>query len=304
MNKAKFLNAIKFNNQKEVQDYIEIAKEYYDIAVITAAEYGNLNALELLHKNGANIYTRDNDPIKIASKNGHIDIVRYLLEQKADATAGDFCAIRLAAEFNKPKILELFNQKIDLTQIKEQLLFICARYGNIETAEFLLQNKTNIKAQNNHALLISLKYNKQEMVKFLIKNGADIHVNNEYPLFQMLDHKNYNIIKFLIENGADIKIMDNAALHTSINNQTNDITKLLIQTGADIYTDNGVLIIILQQQKNNEILEFLKEEGIYSQPKKITITEFIEKIKENLLILRNNFQTRQEYKQHMKIKKQ
>ena len=58
------------------------------------SKIGQLEVVKLLIENGADITVGDNCAIRWASRNGHIEIVKLLIENGADCTAWNNCAIR------------------------------------------------------------------------------------------------------------------------------------------------------------------------------------------------------------------
>ena len=51
-----------------------------------------------------------------------------------------------------------------------------ASRGHLEVVEFLIQNGSNIHAENDESLLSASRYNNLEVVRLLIQNGA---INDE-----------------------------------------------------------------------------------------------------------------------------
>jgi ankyrin repeat protein len=47
--------------------------------LIQAAQYGNLESLKYLVENGADIHAKTNYAIRFSAKNGHLEIVKYLV---------------------------------------------------------------------------------------------------------------------------------------------------------------------------------------------------------------------------------
>ena len=79
--------------------------------------------------------------LHLASENGHLETVKFLIESKADIEAKD----------------NLFGKTA---------LHLASENGHLETVKFLIENKANInpKDDNGNTAL--------EVVKFLITNGA------------------------------------------------------------------------------------------------------------------------------------
>jgi ankyrin repeat protein len=107
-----------------------------DKALISAAYYGHLDAVKYLIENGANIHAEDDAALRNAAYNDHLDIAKYLIEGPEDAK-GD----------KRP-------------------------WG-----------AADIHAMNDLALRIAAYHGNLDIVKYLIENGANIHVNNDELLY-------------------------------------------------------------------------------------------------------------------------
>ena len=55
-----------------------------DEALIRASEHGHLDVVKYLVQNGANIHAVDDYDLKYASRNGHLDVVKYLVSEGAE----------------------------------------------------------------------------------------------------------------------------------------------------------------------------------------------------------------------------
>ncbi len=75
-------------------------------AVILASKNGHLSVVEYLHKNGANISTLDDIPIRWASENGHLSVVEYLHKNGANISACDNNPIKWASKNGHLSVVE------------------------------------------------------------------------------------------------------------------------------------------------------------------------------------------------------
>jgi ankyrin repeat protein len=148
-----------------------------------------------------------------ASYEGHIQIIKYLLETYKNININDF-------------------------------LIWTSERGHIQIIKYLLEKYENIDinklgACGNSSLHFASGSN-YEITEILLEYGANVNImdnNCLTPLYFALNGRNLEIIKLLIKNGADINISDKdniSPLHISIRINRKDITEILINNGANI----------------------------------------------------------------------
>ena len=89
------------------------------------------------------------------------------------------------------------------------------RFGFIEIAKTLLQNRANIEAKNIQGqtpLHVAVAWGQTDMAKFLIQNGAQINVQDNFghtALHVAVFQSDHEAVKYLVENGAQFDHRDN-----------------------------------------------------------------------------------------------
>jgi len=230
-----------------------------------------------------NVITKYNfTPLMIASQEGHVDIVRLLLETKANANA----------------------KKMDngITS-----LFIASQKGHIEIVKLLLKAKADVNTARNTddvtPLLMALQKGHTEIIKMLLKAKADIHIPektiNGTPLFLASQNGYTEVVKLLLEAKADVntttadgttplfiasqgghttvvKLLLEAKAHVNAIDKTNCITplfvasqnghvevvKLLLEAKADVNTTNvnGVTpLLVALEREHTDVVKLLLE---------------------------------------------
>ena len=104
-----------------------------------------------------------------ASKKGHLEIVKLLIQNGADIHAENDYALRWASQ-----------------------------EGHIEVVTFLIQNGADIHAENEYALRWSSENGHLEIVKILIQKGADIHANDDQALRWASENGHLEVVELLI----------------------------------------------------------------------------------------------------------
>ncbi|KAJ5902932.1 hypothetical protein N7495_003460 [Penicillium taxi] len=220
-------------------------------------------------------------PLMLAAALGRTDIVRFLLQQKAEVlstTNLKFTAFHCACEENHIEIAEHL-LRVDKSFLEMEFrheytaLNRASTVGEQEIVEFLIEKGANIEAADVdgktplHNASIS---GFQNIVGFLIEKGANIEAidkNGETPLHKASTLGKQKVVEFLIENGANIEAADvdgKTSLHNASISGFQDIVEFLIENGANIEAAdvNGKTPLhkasTLGKQK---VVEFLIEKG-------------------------------------------
>jgi ankyrin repeat protein len=214
--------------------------------LFTAAQYGQLEVIELLVSNDATSLTdADNygvTPLIAAANNGHSKVVALLLAKGANLTCADH-------EGRTP-------------------LFAAATEGHFEVVKLLLEKDAMITYTNDnmtavHAAIINRHL---EVAKLLIIQAGNIHaiINGLNPLLALAaDEGDMELIEILLTAGANIdapNIDGRTPLHYAAFHGSKEIIKILLAAGANIdATDiNGVTPLYLATfYKHKEIVDAL-----------------------------------------------
>ena len=106
--------------------------------------------------------------LKAASLRGHLEIVKYLVENGADIHAEKDVALR-SASFK----------------------------GHLDIVKFLVENGADIHARNYDALRKASQLGHLDIVKYLVENGADIHARNDLALKTASQRGHLEVVNYL-----------------------------------------------------------------------------------------------------------
>ena len=124
-----------------------------------------INRLDWMRNKEEIISFRDKDrALMWTSARGDLDIVKYLVKEGVNATAG-------------------------VTE--------ASQYGHLEIVKFLVQNGANIHVLGDLALRHASSKGHLEVVKFLVQNGADIHVLDDVALRLASERGQLEVVKYL-----------------------------------------------------------------------------------------------------------
>merc|ERR1712113_541099 len=199
---------------------VDACDEKYGLTPLMLASIeGYLNIVKYLVEKGANVdaFTKNkHTAMMLASVEGHLDIVKYLVEKGANVDAFDdknYTAMMHANANNRLEILKY------LMEIR----------GGVD---------------NQQLLLNACKKGHLEVVKYLVEKGADVDIRvhlNYTPLIYACLKGYLEVVKYLVEKGADVHARDSlhdSTLMVACKVGHLELTKYLVEKGVDIHARN------------------------------------------------------------------
>jgi uncharacterized protein len=159
--------------------------------------------------------------LMVASERGRADIIKSLLDHKADPNAAGrdgTTALMLAAENNQPEIVKLLiGRGADPNKQDNNgwtAVLKAAYQGNSKCIEILASHS---KLELDRALLVATLMERKDAVKALLDNGAEVDCrasDGRTPLILAAGKGNKDIVQLLLQDGADASLTDQAG-HTA-----------------------------------------------------------------------------------------
>lgn len=174
-----FINATTSHSTNPIDDD-NIASTDNDVALIFNATNGNIEEVELLLKQGANVSAFNDEALQMSAKNGHTAIVIILLEHGANLHACNDYALRWGA-----------------------------RNGHREIVDALLERGANVRLCDNEALRWSAERGHMEVVKALVKYGAKTRPYIGKALRWGAERGNIEIVQALLKYGIETQAFVN-----------------------------------------------------------------------------------------------
>jgi ankyrin repeat protein len=188
-----------------------------DDFVRSAAE-GDQKAFGLFLAAGFDVNTPNNagyTGLMVASERGRPDIIKLLLDHKADPNAAGrdgVTALMLAAENNQPEIVKLLlGRGADPNRQDKNgwtAVLKAAYQGNAKCIEILASHS---KLELDRALLVSTLMERKDAVKILLDSGAEVDFrasDGRTPLILAAGKGNKDIVQLLLQAGADASLTD------------------------------------------------------------------------------------------------
>ncbi|KAL6740694.1 hypothetical protein Aduo_014028 [Ancylostoma duodenale] len=206
--------------------------------VFNAASAGNLRRLRVFLDGRTSkswldscLNSTENDkiPLVIASRNGHIDVVRYLLDKGADPNVVGTVSFDGETIHGAPA------------------LWAASAAGKFDVVRLLVEEAgANINQTTNTSStpLRGACYDGHlEIVKYLVEHGADIEVANQHghtSLMIAAYRQKVDVVKYLISCGADVNRSSkkgNTAMHDAVEGENLEVCALLLNAGARLVPD-------------------------------------------------------------------
>ncbi|XP_072003076.1 ankyrin repeat domain-containing protein 26 isoform X6 [Engystomops pustulosus] len=188
-----------------------------------AASSGDVAKIrQLLHKQDINQADKENrTPLHLSCANGHQDVVKLLVENKAKLNVCDndnrsplMKAIQCQHETCATVLLE-HQADPNIVDVNENAaLHLAALIPSMSIAIQLLEHGANINAVNKDGctpLILAVTENHQEMVELLVKEGADINSRDSSGRTSLMiaaSNGHISLVKYLLQNNADSSIKD------------------------------------------------------------------------------------------------
>lgn len=219
-----FIKAVKYGNLKKVKE-LYTKDLCLDLALHEASSNGHLEIVKFLVENGADVQSEDNYSLRWAVIEGHLEVVKYLVSRGADQFAYDSHAIKTATLYKNYEIIEFLMENI--TDQKHILLSLC-KTGDLE----LVKKYINFLNKDEIALGIAADKNHFNIVEYLINNGYDVQYSNNIALTLASDSGHLEMVKYLVSKGASVDDNDNYAIEAASDKGHLKIVKYLLDNGA------------------------------------------------------------------------
>jgi ankyrin repeat protein len=212
---------------------IEAKDSKGEMPLYLAAANGHVKIVRWLLENGANVNFQVSitkmTPLHVAAKNGHQDVVMALMAAGADANY--------------------------ITVFEESPLCIAARHGHQAVVQSLIAAGADVNSINfceESPLYIAARQGHQAVAHSLIGAGANVNSKDELqrsPLFEAAKYGHQAVVQSLIAAGANVDCKDclqNSPLHIAALRGHKEVARLLLQRSRElnVVIEEKVLMIV------------------------------------------------------------
>ena len=218
-----------------------------------ASKNGHHEVVKLLLNNLlVNPSARDQYTIRWASRNGYIKIVKLLLnDQRVDPSVRDQYAIRWASYNNYIGTVKLLLKD---NRVNGCCALYCASSaGNHQIVKYILNNVYTRLTELENALTIASKNNYPEVVKLLLNDPRiDPSADNQCAVKQASNGEYIEVLKLLLkDHRVDPHIYKNAVIHAVIRSNDLKAIKILLNNNQINVSQEGQYLFDLSLQYNN-----------------------------------------------------
>lgn len=256
----------------------------------SAINNDSTEVLQFLFDNGVSVEEIDDNVIKKAIEDNHLEILKLLIQIRYDEklmniTNSDELFTFAIKNGNVAIVKYLIDCGIDTTSINnENILQVIIFKNGYDILKLLYSyNLFCLHSPKSGMLLYTAiknalhlyNTNEIECLQFLVENGIDTNIqyNNKPVLFSVLfqnydyDYCHYYIIKYLVDHGANVDIVDGEKtfIGSFIENGSMEMIKYLIEHSSDInFKNNKYYSYLMTAVICNRIdaVQYLVEAGI------------------------------------------
>jgi ankyrin repeat protein len=194
--------------------------------------------------------TDDATPLHLASRFGHRDVTRFLLERGVDHSAWDkygYTPLHQASGSGHVEVARMLIERGADHSAQDKYgytpLHRASGSGHVEVARMLVDRGANLSAQNNDGdtpLHRASGSGHVEIARMFIDRGANLSARNndgDTPLHRALGSGHVEVARMLIERGADVSAQDNdgnTPLHLASQMGYVAAARILTERGADV----------------------------------------------------------------------
>ena len=114
----------------------------------TACKNGRLPFIKYLVErkaNACNVNAKNDEALRLVSGNGHFEVVKYLVEHKANVHARDNASLRKASKNGHFNVVQyLVENKANVHAMDDYALRWASWNGHINVVQYLVQHKANV----------------------------------------------------------------------------------------------------------------------------------------------------------------
>lgn len=170
------------------------------MSFLEAVKTGDSDKVKLLLNNPA---ADNNDAIRLASRYGHLEVVRLLLlDKRVDPAALSNDAIRIASQNGHLEVVRLLlaDPRVDPAALNNGSILLASKYGYSDVVRLLLSNnRVNPAALDNYAIQCASDLGYAEVVRLLL---ADLRVNpsanDNYAIKLASINNHMEVVKLLL----------------------------------------------------------------------------------------------------------
>jgi len=229
--------------------------------LLDAARSGDFERLQQLHRQGGATVAIPKDAdgctaLHLGASGGHVDVVRYLISNAADLTAGNdsgMTALHLAAQEAHGRTCELLLESGSPVDAQDRLkmrtpLHMAATHGHRELCAALLAHRAGVDVQDSEggsALHHAARFGDPGLCELVLSWGARVNARDNdgwCPLHEAARWASVELVDSLLQRGAELHAESNdgdGVLHVVPGGYAEpEVVELLLERRASVNAQN------------------------------------------------------------------
>ncbi|KAJ7158283.1 ankyrin repeat-containing domain protein [Mycena crocata] len=233
-----------------------------DFPLVVASKHGHTDVVRLLLEHGAAVHAEGDGALRRASEYGHLDVVQLLIEHGAAVHAEDNEALWKASGNGRFDVVQLLLEHGAAVHAKDNKALRKASWnGRLDVVQLLIEHGADVHAEDNEALRGASENGHVDVVQLLIEHGAAVHAEDNEALWKASGNGCFDVVQLLLEHGAAVHAKDNKALRKASWNGRLDVVQLLLGHGAAVHAENDGALRAASRYGHIEIVRLLLEYG-------------------------------------------
>lgn len=170
---------------------------------------GNLKSIQYCVSKGVNIHTHKDLSVEKACLYGHLDVVRYLLENHSTYSKQYpydnqllTHLLRIATKTKNLPLVEYLILKNENINDNARPLLDCCENGDLNMVQLIIEKGIKMDQMDVHPIYIACSYGHLELVQYFISQGVDFRMDHGHLLRLACNMNHLHIVKYLISQGA------------------------------------------------------------------------------------------------------
>jgi ankyrin repeat protein len=231
------VEAVKAGHMDVVKYFVEEQKENIQGPVSCAVEWAaiskQLPIMKYLVENGADAHIRGEMPLGEATRNGDLEMVKYLVEEQgADIHAQKGWVFTVAARSGHVEVMKYLMEERggDFVPVMDHALEEAAEHGRLDAVKYLLEEPVAyVPARNSLAMALAATYGYLEVVKYIAEKKTP-HMQPARALEEAARSDDLAIVKYLVEEaGVEVNACEGAALRVATTYRHLKIMQYLVE---------------------------------------------------------------------------
>jgi ankyrin repeat protein len=233
---------VEFNNILNGND------DYKNIALHIYAEKGNLDAVQWLIANDADVNAYSSIALQASAKNNHLLVADYLINHGARIHEQNDRALTLSVENGHLSMVKYLIKRgyetlITETNTRNLILRIAASNGHLDIVKYMIDFIQDIygfsdmiygmndvvQGASAYAIRYAIEAGQIEIIKYLINKAAD-----DYSVALAARNGDLKIMRFLVSQGINIYANCEGGLREAAKNGCLPMVEYLVDMGADV----------------------------------------------------------------------